>query len=202
MAVVNGYCTTDQVREELGDDGQRLSVNLLDKAVNAASRAVEQWTGRRFWQDPAPVARTFRPEFRHRVDVPDISTTAGLLVATDPAGAGTFGTSWTLDTDFELGPENADADGGAFAWWELMAVGSLWFPLARRRSLRVTAQWGWSAVPDQVMEATILRAVAIFKRKDAVYGVADFGEFGPVRITRADPDVMDLLRPFQKPMAG
>lgn len=202
MAVVNGYCSTDQVREELGDDGQRLSANLLDKAVNAASRAVEEWTGRRFWQDPAPVARTFRPESRHRVDVPDISTTTGLLVATDPAGDGAFGTSWSLGADFELGPENADADGGAYAWWELTAVGSLRFPPGRRRSLRVTAQWGWSAVPDQVMEATILRAVAIFKRKDAVYGVADFGEFGPVRITRRDPDVMDLLMPFQKPMAG
>jgi hypothetical protein len=32
--------------------------------------------------------------------------------------------------------------------------------------------------------------------------VADFGEFGPVRITRRDPDVIDLLMPFQKAMAG
>lgn len=200
MPVVNGYCTVDQVRAELSDDGQRLPLDLLEKAVSSASRAVDRWTGRRFWQDAAPVTRTFRPTDPYRVDVADISTTTGLLVATGTDG--TFGSAWTLDADFELEPENADADGGAFAWWELVAVGGLSFPCARRRTVQVTARWGWSAVPDQVMAATILRAVSIFKRKEAPYGVADFGEFGPVRITRKDPDVIDLLMPFQKVMAG
>jgi hypothetical protein len=202
VAVTNGYCTVDQVRAELSDDGQRLSLDLLEKAVNAASRAVDAWTGRRFWQDAAPVARLYRPDDPYRVEVGDIATTTGLAVETDTAADGTWATLWTLDADFEMGPDNADADGGAFAWSELVAVGGLRFPRSRRRALRVTARWGWSAVPDQVMTATILRSVAIFKRRDAPYGVADFGEFGPVRITRADPDVMDLLRPFQRVMVG
>ena len=63
MAVVHGYCTVDQVREELGDDGERLSLALLEKAVNATSRAVDAWTGRRFWQDPAPVVRRYRTAY-------------------------------------------------------------------------------------------------------------------------------------------
>ena len=200
MSVVNGYATVDQLRAELGDDGGALSTALLEKAINATSRAVDRWTGRRFWADTDPVARTYRAEDACRLVVDDISTTTGLLVATGTDG--TFGTSWTLGGDFELEPENADADGGAYAWWELVAVGSLSFPCARRRSVQVTARFGWSAVPDQVVEATILRAVAIFKRKESPYGVADFGEFGPVRITRKDPDVMDLLSPFQRPMVA
>jgi hypothetical protein len=203
VTVVNGYCTTDQIRAELSDDGQRLPVNLLEKAVNAASRAVDRWTGRRFWQDASPVVRRYRPTSPEVAYIHDVSTTDGLLVETGSGIDWTNATAWTLDADYELGPENADADGGAYAWWRLTPVSGRYFLTGyRQTTLRVTARWGWSEVPDQVVEATILRAVAIFKRKDAVYGVADFGEFGPVRITRADPDVMDLLRPFQKPMAG
>jgi hypothetical protein len=200
VAVLNGYCTVEQLRAELGDDGEALSTTLLEKAVNATSRAVDRWTGHRFWQDDDVQVRRYRVEDCHSVPVDDISTTTGLLVATGTDGS--FGTSWTLDTDFELEPGNADADGGAYAWWELVAVGSLTFPVERRRTVQVTARFGWSEVPDQVTEATILRAVSLFKRKEAPYGVADFGEFGPVRITRKDPDVIDLLLPFQKPMAG
>jgi hypothetical protein len=203
VTVTNGYCTVDQVREELSDDGEALSEALLEKAVNAASRAVDKWTGRRFWQDAEPVARRYRPTTHGVAYVDDISTTDGLLVKT---GTGTDWASvpaWTLDTDFELGPENADADGGAYAWWRLTPVSGRYFFCGYRQStLQVTARFGWSEVPDQVMEATILRAVSIFKRKEAPYGVADFGEFGPVRITRRDPDVMDLLMPFQKPMVA
>jgi hypothetical protein len=201
VAVVNGYCTVEQVRAELGDDGERLPLALLEKAVNTASRAVDDWTGRRFWQDPAPVVRRYRTDGSPRVQVGDISTTTGLVVETGP-GDGTWDTTWTLDTDFELGPENADADGGAYAWHELVAVGSYRFPRTRLTSLRVTARWGWSEVPAQVEEAAILRAVALFKRKDAAYGVADFGEFGPVRITRQDHDVVSLLAPFQRVMVA
>jgi len=194
MAVVHGYCSVEQVRAELGDDGEALPEALLEKAVNAASRAVDDWTGRRFWADETAVTRRYpRAEVVDgSVMVDDISTVADLAVTVD-------GRTWTLDDDFELAPANADADGGAYAWWELAELGAA-FP-ARPR-VTVTAKFGWAAVPVQVEEATILRAVALFKRKDAAYGVADFGEFGPVRITRKDPDVMDLLRPFQKAMAG
>jgi hypothetical protein len=185
----------------LSDDGARLSQVLLDKAVNAASRAVDDWTGRRFWQDPVVVVRQYRPARCDLVAVDDISTATGLIVQTRESAGGTW-TVWTLGTDFELGPDNADADGPAYAWCKLTAIGPRFFPLARFRTLQVTAKWGWSAIPDQVMEATLLRAVAIFKRKETPYGIADFGEFGPVRIGRQDADVIALLSPFQRVMVA
>lgn len=202
MPVVHGYATVEQVRAELGDDGETLPLPLLEKAINAASRAVDDWTGRRFWVDESVSARRYRADGPYVAEVDDISTTTGLIVETDPSADGSWSTTWTLDDDFELEPEHAEAGGGASAWWRLVAVGGLRFPSARRRTLRVTAAWGWSEVPPQIEEATILRSVALFKRKESPYGVADFGEFGPVRITRKDPDVMDLLRPFQKPMVA
>ena len=197
MALVHPYCTVEQVRAELSDDEANLSTPLIEKAVNAASRAVDRWCGRRFWLDETPVARVYRPTESDWVPVHDIGSTDGLVVKTDTAGAGTWATTWDT-TDYALGPDNADADGGAYAWWEIRAYGQTFITGSSRPSLQVTARWGWSEVPDQVVEATLLRAVALFKRKETPYGVAEFGEFGPVRITRADPDVVDLLSPFRK----
>lgn len=202
MSVTNAYCTVEEVRNHLGDAVSKLDTGLIEKAVNAASRAIDGYCGRRFWQDPTAVARKYRPRRADRLDVADISTTTGLVVETATSAAFTTSTIWTLDTDFELSPDNADADGPAYAWWKIVAVGSKLFPCARFRSVRITARWGWSQVPDDVHEACILKATSLFSRKDAPYGVAGFGEFGAVRITRKDPDVIDLLARYQRPMAA
>lgn len=206
MAVVNGYCTAQQVRDELSDADTKLPAALIDKAVNAASRAVDDWCGRRFWKDSEPTVLVYRPTDREVAAVNDIATEDGLEVRTDPAGDGTWATSWVLDVDFQLEDLNAAARG--WPWEEIVALGGKTFAVYRRGHLRrgrptlqVTATHGWPAVPAQVEEATVLRAVAFFKRKEAPFGVQSFGDFG-MRITRRDPDVMDLLRNFQKPLAA
>ena len=199
MPVLNGYCSVEEVRNQLGDAGSRLDTGLLEKAVSAASRAVERYCGRRFWQDPAPVARQFNPADVYCADVGDISTKVGLIVQTDNMGDGSY-TRTLAANDFRLEPLNADADGQAFAWTRIVSqrpwLQSYTGPL-RPPYLQVTARWGWSAVPDEVAEATILKATGLYKRRDAPFGVAGFGDFGAVRITRRDPDVVDLLNPYQ-----
>ena len=158
MAITNGYCTAVELRDHLQDAGSRLDADLLDRAVNAASRAVDNYTGRRFWQDPTPVTRTFRPMERRIAWVTDISTTTGLIIATGEDGS--FPTTWTIGTDFELEPENADLDATAFAWWRIVAVGNQQFiPSTLRRTLSVTARFGWSAIPDAINEATDRKSV-------------------------------------------
>lgn len=202
MTVVHAYCSVEEVRDQLGDSGSTLATNLMEKAVNAASRAVDGYCGRRFWQDPAAVTRKYRPRRRDRVTVNDISTTTGLIVETASSASWAAPTTWTLDTDFELQPDNADFDGPAYAWWRLVAVGTKWFPRARYRSVRITARWGWSQIPDPVSEATLLKAVSLFERRNAPFGVAGFGEFGAVKITRKDSDVVDLLADYTKVLAA
>jgi hypothetical protein len=195
--VTHGYCTVDDVRSQLTDTGSKLDSAPIERAINATSRAIDQYCGRRFWKDAAPVARVFEAADSHVLSVNDIAATAGLTVAVDSAGDGTFATTWA-SSDYQLKPLNADADGGAFSWSEIATTGGLCFPWFRngRPGVRVTATWGWSQVPDQVTSAAILKAVSLFMRKDAPFGVAGFNEFGPVRITKRDPDVVDLLSPF------
>jgi len=159
------YCTTEDLRAHLGDTGDRLDEALLQAAIDAATGDVDEHTGRRFDLDVSATARVFDGCGSSRILIDDIGSLTGLAVETS-------------------------ADGST---WSAVAVSD--YEPAWARRVRVTARWGWSAVPAQVKQATILRAVALFKRKDAPHGVAGFDGFGVVRL-RQDPDVEALLQPF------
>jgi hypothetical protein len=201
MAVVNGYATVAELREHLGDTGSKLDTELLERSIEAASRAIDRHCGRRFWQEATTSARTYRPVDPLTVIVDDISTTTGLAIKTDTTGDGTWATTWD-SADYQLEPLNADvvatgSTGDPYAWWRIVAIDDKTFITGTlRASLQVTARFGWSAVPDEVQEAAILKAVALFRRKDAPFGIAGIGDFGPVRISRRDPDVTELLAPY------
>lgn len=203
MALVNAYCSVQDVRDQLDDSGSKLSAALIEKAVAATSRAIDRHTHRRFWKDPAVVIRVFDVCDPCTALVDDIADMVGLVVKVDNTGTGTYATTWT-GTDYQLRPLNADADGGAYSWRQIGALGGKYFPAPFRGypNLQVTAKWGWSAIPDEVSEAAILKAVSLFRRKDAPFGVAGFAEFGAVRITRRDPDVIDLLSPYVIPVVA
>lgn len=206
MALTNAYCTVQDVRDFLSDTSSNLTASVLELAINAASRAVDRYCARRFWRDATATTRVYQPNDARVVWTDDISTTSGLVVASDPGGDGTYDTSWTISTDFQVEPLSSDIVAGGdtvtpYAFWRLAAVGSrvawpvssLGFP-----SVQVTARFGWSAVPDDIKMATILRAVGLFRRKDAPFGIAGFGELGGMRIARQDPDVAALLNPYVK----
>ena len=211
MAVTNGYATVQELREHFGDsvvpDEGKLPTDALERAINATSRAIDLYCGhpmRRFWRDPADAltTRVYRADDAYELDVADISSTTGLTVATDTTGDGTYATTWA-STDYQLEPLSVDADGGAYAWTRIVAAAGELFPVhARRATVRVTARHGWSEVPSQVNEACILRAAAIFKRREAVFGIAGLNGFGEVRISRKDPDVIDLLHNFVRIRVG
>lgn len=202
MALTHPYCTVEEVQGQLGDSAGKMSLPLLEKAINATSRAIDKYCGRRFWQDATVQARVYLPGDPCTVAVDDISTATGLVLKTDQDRDGVFETTWAT-SDYQLEPLNADADGGAYAWTEVRATtGSQRFPCGHRRpTVQVTAKFGWSDVPDDVNEAAILKAVSLFRRKDAPFGVAGFGGFGAVRI-RHDPDVQALLAPYMPVLVG
>lgn len=203
MALSNAYCTEQQLREHFGDSNGTLTTALLERAINATSRAIDRHCGRRFWLDETVQSRAYRPQDGDLAWVDDIGTTSGLIVKTDTSDDGTYATTWA-STDYELQPLNASADGDAYAWWRLVAVDRYLFPTAGKVApLQVTARFGWSQVPYEVEQACIIRAAAIFKRKESIDGVAGFGDLGVVRIsTRRDPDVAALLDNYIKIRVG
>lgn len=200
------YASVEELRHHLGDATRKLlSTDELRKALAASSRAIDHHCGRRFWRDSTPTTRRYRPIEARTVSVMDIASLDDLVVSIDSSGTGAYDQALVHETDFELGPDNSDVDGfGAYSWNEIYAIGAYDFPLSvRRPTVRVTAYHGWSAIPDEVREATIIKATSLFKRGDAPFGMAGSQEFGLVRLSRfEDPDVIRLLDPFVPPLVG
>lgn len=203
MAVVNGYATLAHLRTHLGDSGTLLTAELLERALEAASRAIDRHTGRKFWLDAEVETRTYRPDDPYLAWVDDIGSTTGVVVRTDTTGDGTWATTWDAG-DYQLEPLNADVFASTpYAWWRIAAIDDKTFPVReggnqRRPTLQVTARFGWSEIPDEIEQACLLKAAALFKRKDSPNGVQGMGDFGVVRIGRNDPDVLGLLAPYRK----
>ena len=65
------------------------------------------------------------------------------------------------------------------------------------KSLQVTGQFGWNAVPEPVKIANKLIAGQLLKRKDAPFGVVGSDLSGAaVHIIQSDPHIRMLLDPF------
>lgn len=170
---------------------------LLAK-LQRASRAIDRRCGRVFYAETTASARTFRTQGRtvREADgelllVDDISSLTDLVVEIGD------GSSWTTVTDVEYEPENALARGRAIegirrrlGYWR------------HHRQGRVTARWGWPAVPDDITEATLLLANRRFMRRDSPEGVAGRDTDGPIRVSRFDPDIEDLVGPYILPGFG
>jgi len=193
--LTNAYATEAEFREHMADAGEKLKADQVVRALNASSRGIDRFCGRRFWQDTSVVVREYRPRDETWVVVDDISTTTGLIINTGP-GDGTFDTTLT-SSDYKLEPVNAEADGRP--WWSIAAVGTSWPVSDVGPTVQVTARFGWTAHPVDVEFACLLKAAKLFGRKDSRDGVRGFSEFGPVRISRfEDPDVVDLLENFTR----
>ncbi len=174
--------------------------DTLQLALDAASGQIDAYCDRTFTVDETPTVRVYSPDLGGILTVDPISSTTGLVVATDDNNDGTYETTWTLGVDYRLDPPNAAAYGEAYT--RLVALGTRWFPRLRYRpSVQVTALFGWPGdVPAAVKEAALLQAALLWKRKDAPFGVAGSVELGSeMRIlSKLDPNAQDLLRPFRR----
>lgn len=195
------YTSLAAIKSALGIGADTSRDALLAGVVSAASRYVDRRTGRRFYADRTASARTYRPQGRlvddrdgQRFLVDDIATTTGLVVEIGASN------TYTTVTSYEVGPENALARNEAITWlmFGVQGVTPTW-PLVSYSRVRITARWGWPAIPDDVEQATLLYAARLFRRKDSPEGVAGSTEWGAVRVSTRDPDVEQLLSPYILP---
>lgn len=198
MALGASYATLSELKARLGiDSGITTDDAALTNALATVSRNIEQMTGRQFNDADTVSARVYRPVTYCRVAVDDFHTDTGLIVQTDDGDDGTFETTWAA-ADFELEPVNGVVDGQpGWPYRSIRAVEGRQWIMGRRATVKITARWGWSAVPAAVKEATLIAAEETFKLKDSPYGVAGFGEFGVVRI-RESAKVATLLAPYRR----
>ncbi|QJT01783.1 phage gp6-like head-tail connector protein [Streptomyces asoensis] len=192
--MANEYVTLEELKSQLkiepSDDTRDADLN---RARASASRSIDKTTGRRFWLDPEPVTWTFNPRGRIcREDdgdlflVDDIGSEEGLVVEVGS------GANWSAVTDYETSPDNALAKGQPITG--LLRVLGTWGIATAR--LRVTAQFGWPTVPDDIQQAALIQATRLFKRKDSPEGIIGSAEWGVRNLSRRDPDVWALIEPY------
>jgi len=168
----------------------------LNLAIDAAEKSINDLCGRKFTADSSASARTYRAQ-PYLAVTDDISTLTGLVVKTDTAADGTFDTTWA-STDYQVEPLNNLTKGRSVN--NLRAIGSYTYPVYGdgQVSVEVTAKWGWPAVPDPVKQATLMMSSRLYGRKASPMGVIGVGDFGPVRISRTDPDIAALLMDYKR----
>lgn len=186
------YATLTQLKTALRITDSSDDTELQDK-LTSASRRVDKDTGRPhgYGQDSGTSSRIYTPRHEELLTVDDISTATGLVVEVGR------GTSWTTvdSNSYDLLPENAEVDGWAIE--TLQRVTGCW-PLWGTTRVRVTARWGWPAVPENIKNATILLAARLFRRKDSPEGIKGFSDMGVVRVSRYDSDYDNLIAAYVK----
>jgi hypothetical protein len=187
MAITNGYTSLAAVKDELGRSDVSNDARI-EAAINSASRQIDDYTGRRFWQDSTVVAREFyADDYSELMSTPeaviDISTATGLIVKLDTGDAGTFATTLTINNHFVLTPPNAADEGEPYTGIRLVD-GLYSFPMSSsgRPGVQITAKFGWAAVPDPVAQACLIQSVLLYKATDAALGGLSFGDGAFLRV--------------------
>lgn len=196
--MAHDYISLEEFKATAELTGFSFADNDARREIASASRGVEEYTGRRFWADTdATSVRYYSPVSPRHIEVDDLVTLG--TFQTDDDGDGTFETTWALNTDFVLEPLNAAADGKPYEVVYVHPASGLRVP-CWPRSVKVTGQFGWSAVPSQVKTATTILATRLLKRaREAPFGVVNLGsESSAVHVARTDPDVCAQLDPLRR----
>ena len=110
---------------------------------------------------------------------------------------GTAETTWSLSDYYTL-PLNGLGPDGRTGWPvnRLVAVDRLFPTGTVRPGVQITAKWGWSTPPEQVLLAVRLLFAGWYQRRATVTGGGSFEGWFASAI-RDDSTVVDLLAPFR-----
>ena len=193
MAITNGYATLADVKASLKIT-DNLDDTLLEIAVESASRLIDGYTGRYFY-NAGTATRNYAASDSWIVYIDDVQSVSE-VASTDEVGDSY--TTWGVN-DYQLEPLNGLSNGLTQPYTSIRATKQYVWPfLADRALVKITGVWGWASIPMAVKQATILQAARIFKRNDSPLGVAGFGDMGVIRVgARLDPDVQHLVDPYR-----
>ncbi|MFF8768496.1 hypothetical protein ACF07Q_28610 [Nocardiopsis dassonvillei] len=184
------YATRDALKSRL-EIKTAAEDERLDQALNAASRGIERIAGRHFNRADAPSTRAVVPLRDRLLVVPDFHTVEGLAVED------TAGQMWDA-AGLQLEPLDGVQDGvEGWPYWRIRSLGGPFPRQGDRATVRVTARWGWAAVPADIVEATLIAAAELWKLKDAPLGVTGMADWGMIRV-RDNPKVYSLVAAYRR----
>jgi hypothetical protein len=190
------YTTTSLVKASLGiPSGTTSEDAYIEDAIDAAEDEINEYCNRTFVADGSATARVYQPSTNVLVYTDDFYTTTSLVVKQDDSNDGTYGTTLTITSDFIVVGNSAPFN----------CIRSVSSPFPRytsnRPTVQVTAKWGYkTAVPAAVAQAALILSARLFQRRSSPLGIAAgiVNDFGPIRITRQDPDIQRLLAGYRR----
>lgn len=193
MAIGDDYLTRDELKTYMGLEGTNED-DLVDDAISSASREIERHTHRQFNDNGTAVARRYVATRCDEIAVDDFWTDTGFVLEIDVNGDD----NWTTvaATEYQLSPLDRLRDGIPWVYWKIEMVGTTSLPVRKKASVRVTARWGWEAVPSDVKQAVKIHASDTFQLKDSRMGVAGSDQFGTILRVRDNSAVAAKLKHF------
>lgn len=195
MSTSTQYLDIDEFKLAIGDDGEEYD-DLYARAIDAASRRIDKWTGRHFYVIENAIRRV-RPSTTYYAYLGDFVDPEDIEIRTDDDGSGSFNTIWSYPGDWIPEP-NVQYNDEPFT--RIMAVGTKEFPLGSRRP---TVQgsggpWGWSSFPSPVVQSSQILSIAYFKSKDFTGGDIGMPGFGVGGTNVRATDTIELARDLIK----
>lgn len=169
---------------------------LLQRCLDAATGLIDQFTGRTFRAESAATKYFTATDYEILTLTPDLRSLTS--VAIDDDGDLSFGTVLAT-TDYWLLPLQSYPDSGIYSQIKLAPRSSQAF--APGYQVKVVGDWGYvvnGEPPAAIVEACLLQAARLYNRRGAPFGIlqtTDLGQF--TRISKVDPDVDSLLRPYR-----
>ncbi len=194
MAITQGYCSLSQIKAAIRVT-DAIDDSLLEMAVESASRMIDAETDRNFYSS-GTATRDFTPNDMYTVDTDDLTTIVSVKL--DDTGDLTFPITLAA-TDYQTEPLNQRVSGNAYPIYRLRMIGDYLLPVwGNQATVRIQGVYGFTPVPIQVVQATIIQASRIFKRLDSPLGMTWGVDGMGMRVGKVDPDVAMLIRPFKK----
>lgn len=175
MPVTDAYATAATYRS-LVDKSTTTEDGEINDDLLAISRYIDLELGRFFTKDAAPVARDFWPRVESLELMVDDMAAAPTVVASDDTDDGTPETTWTVTTDYVVHPANAALGPEAKPYTKILIPSYSSKRFYAGRLVRVTAVWGWPAVPKAIERATChLTAILRLETSRAESTVSELG---------------------------
>lgn len=202
--ITNGYLTLDELKAHLSS-GSNMPTTYTPRdeqnmafAIEAMSRVMDSLAETTFYARTE--TRYFTAAAFDLLYIDDLISVTSLK--TDDNGDGVYEYTWST-SDYWLEPKNArvNADAEQMKPYRQIRVnpnGNYTFPVNVRYGVEIDGSWGYTIAPTPaVKQAMLLAANRIFRRKDAIFGVAGTPALG-VTVVRArieqDTDIMYLLK--------
>jgi hypothetical protein len=162
---------------------------LKREALDAAHTATWNALGRRITVAGSATARVFRPDSDSRLLWLDDCTSVTSIVEN--------GTTLTVNTDYVLEPlNNLSPSGETVPYYAALRRSTNWYADDVRATVTVTAAWGWTAIPPQVVEMCKLVGKAYLEGRNYALGVVALTEGGAFGV-RETKLVKDAIKDYR-----